>query len=924
MQKATCFFIFVCGLAVAGARQSPAQTNPLVNAFPQDSWREQPPTQMGLDAAKLDDLANQLGGRGCVIKSGYVVKSWGDQTQVADWLSSAKPVLSTMLFFAVEEGLVKSVDQPIRDFGWELKEKDRDISFRHLGSMSSGYARPESAGEAWAYNDFAIQLYQKTLFDRVFKEDAKLAAEKPTRLGVLGFQDGLKFSNKRRLSASVRDFAKIVWFWRNKGAWDGRQILPAKYFNDYMIPQASRNLPATQTAETNDYLKIASYGGGSEHFTKCGPGVYGFNWWFNAPGRQHQNNLTWPDAPSDTVMSCGAGGNNSAFIPSLDVALVCAAGDWNDLRGGDPQSKINKAVGLLAQAAGYKSQTKTLVSGTFKKWQPVTLTFSGPESAEASALNPFTDFRLDVTFQKGDRKFRVPGYFAADGNAAETSAESGHSWRAHFMPDEVGEWKYRVGFRRGNKVALSDNVLSGEPSDFDGLSGTFEILPIDETAKGFYSQGSLRYVGERYLRFTETGSPFLKGGVDSPENFLAFADFDQTLPTHRYEPHAKDANANEPSWQNGKGRNIMGALRYLADQRLNSVYFLTMNVGGDGKDVWPWIAMDQPLRYDCSKLDQWEIVFQQMDRLGLMMHVVHQEQENDQLLDGGELGDQRRLYYRELIARFSHHPALVWNLGEENTNTTPQRKAFAKFIRKLDAYRHPIVIHTFPSQVAEVYSDLVGDPNIEGPSFQFGKAERTHKETVEWLAKSAAAGKPWFACIDEIGPASICLPPDVQDPEHRKEVREGLWANLIGGGSGIEWIVAYDSWPRIPGKHLDIACEDFRPWAQMWKRTTHAIDFFHKYLPFTEMASHDELVDDGLAWCLAKPSEVYAIFVFSGKTTHLELPARSFESHWFDPHRGGDLIPGSVLVGPGRIPLGDPPDGPANDWVCLVQEKKRP
>ena len=30
-------------------------------------------------------------------------------------------------------------------------------------------------------------------------------------------------------------------------------------------------------------------------------------------------------------------------------------------------------------------------------------------------------------------------------------------------------------------------------------------------------------------------------------------------------------------------------------------------------------------------------------------------QENDQMLDGGALGDERKLYYRELIARFSHH-----------------------------------------------------------------------------------------------------------------------------------------------------------------------------------------------------------------------------------------------------------------------------
>ncbi|MEZ5397230.1 MAG: hypothetical protein R2724_31245 [Bryobacterales bacterium] len=34
-------------------------------------------------------------------------------------------------------------------------------------------------------------------------------------------------------------------------------------------------------------------------------------------------------------------------------------------------------------------------------------------------------------------------------------------------------------------------------------------------------------------------------------------------------------------------------------------------------------------RYDVSKLDQWEVVFRHMDRLGLMLHVVTQETEND-------------------------------------------------------------------------------------------------------------------------------------------------------------------------------------------------------------------------------------------------------------------------------------------------------
>ncbi len=318
--------------------------------FPKESWERRPPRELQLDDANLEELAEKLGGRGCVVRHGYVAASWGDQAEVSDWFSSAKPVFSTLLFFAIEEGKVQSVDQPVADFGWDLSEKDHAITFRHLGAMISGYARPEAPGAAWAYNDFAIQLYQKTLFDRVFQDDPKKVIEAPERLGALGFEDGLKFNKNRRISASVRDFARISWFWFHKGEWNCAQILPRRYFDEFQRPQVPKDLPVTRQAETDDYLGIQSFGGGSDHFAKCGPGIYGFNWWFNDTGGQHPETRTWPDAPVDTVMSIGARGNNTAIIPSLGLMLVCAKGDWNDLNAGDANSKINQTLKLLVSA----------------------------------------------------------------------------------------------------------------------------------------------------------------------------------------------------------------------------------------------------------------------------------------------------------------------------------------------------------------------------------------------------------------------------------------------------------------------------------------------------------------------------------------------------------------------------------------------
>lgn len=901
-------------LIVGSSLLFPARAHPLEHqsrVFPGAEWEQRDPQELGVDAASLDKLAELLGGRGCVIEAGYVVKAWGDQAQRGDWMSSAKPVLSTLLFFAVEEGLVKSVDQPIADFGWDLKPKDRGITFRHLGSMTSGYARPEPAGAAWAYNDYAIQLYQKTLFDRVFKQDPKTAAEHPARLGAVGLQDGLEFhASNRRLSASVRDFARIAWLWLNRGRWGDRQILPRRCFDEYMRPQTPKDLPHTQKADTDDYLGIGSYGGDSDHFVKFGAGIYGFNWWFNDTGRLHPEVRTWPDAPPDTIMSVGAGGNCSAIVPSLDLAVICAQGNWGALKAADRTSRMNRMLKLAAQAAGYREEG-VILSGELKKWHTVTLSFFGPETGEQATPNPFADCRLEVTFECGDERRTAPGYYAADGNAAESGAETGRIWRANFTPDREGAWTYRASFRTGPGVAVATDA-AGAPAAFDGACGSFAIGPADKTGRDHRARGMLRYVGQRYLQFAETGEYFLKGGADSPENFLAYYEFDQTPPSHYFGPHAQDWQPGDPAWRGGRGKNIIGALNYLASKGMNSVYFLTMNVKGDGNDVWPWTSSDERRRFDCSKLDQWGIVFSHMDRKGIMLHLVTQEQENDQLLDGGELGPERRLYYRELVARFGHHLALVWNLGEENTNTDAQRRAFAKCIRGLDPYHHPIVVHTFPSQRDEVYEPLLGFAYLEGPSLQMGDMEKTHAETLKWVVRSARKRRPWFVCLDEIGPASTGVKPDAYDPNHDDVRRWALWGNLMAGGAGCEWLFGYN-YP-----HHDLSCEDWRSRDRMWDLTRRAMEFFQEHLPFPEMEPHDTLVEGKGAWCLAKPGEIYAVYAPKAASLRLALAEGDYTVHWYDPRRGGPLVAGKTLKGPGKVNVGSPPREPNRDWAVLV------
>ena len=126
--------------------------------------------------------------------------------------------------------------------------------------------------------------------------------------------------------------------------------------------------------------------------------------------------------------------------------------------------------------------------------------------------NPFLDYRLTVRFahESGSPSYDVPGYFAADGNAGETSAEEGTKWRAHLSPDKPGRWTWRVSFVKGARAAVDPKATVEPVAGADGATGSFDVLPTDKTGRDFRAHGRLQYVGGHYLRFAGSGDFFLK------------------------------------------------------------------------------------------------------------------------------------------------------------------------------------------------------------------------------------------------------------------------------------------------------------------------------------------------------------------------------------------------------------------------------
>lgn len=598
------------------------------------------------------------------------------------------------------------------------------------------------------------------------------------------------------------------------------------------------------------------------------------------------------------------------------------------------------------------------ISGELKQWHKVTLTLDGPFATESdNEPSPFTDlaFSVTITHESGSPKFVVPGYFAADGDAANSNAESGTRWLAHLSPDKTGAWNYRVSFKKGRHAALDGGGSSLKP--FDGQTGSFQIAASNKSGRDFRAQGRLTYLGGHHLQFAGSKQCFLKAGPDSPETLLGYADFDGTtagkpdkVPLKTWQPHVGDWKPGDPTWKDGKGKGLIGALNYLAAKGVNAFSFLTYNAAGDGDNVWPFIERNDKLHYDCSKLDQWGIVFDHATALGLHLHFKLQENESDderlgmnrkpgklaEALDGGKLGHERKLYCREIIARFGHALALNWNIGEENTQSADEVRDMVKYLHDTDPYDHPIVLHTFPPEMGKVYRPLIGDKSLlSGVSLQTSWRQ-SHQRTLQWRNESAAAGRPWVVAHDEQTPASLGVPPDPgykghdgiaaeNDPKGPKgegytaskpytmhDVRKlCLWGHFMAGGAGVEYYFGY----KLPEN--DLVLEDFRSRDKSWDYCRIALNFFRdEKIPFAAMKNANALIgntnDDNSNYCLAKPGELYLIYLPNGGSAKMVNEGKH-TLQWFNPRDGSK---GSVFAFDGTLSAPD-----ANDWLAVIRRQ---
>lgn len=213
---------------------------------------------------------------------------WEDhnETTVSNSFSAAKTVVSMLIGIAIEEGKIKSLDEPVAtylpDFSGKGKEK---ITLRHLLMMASGLDWEESASDPLSEN--AESYYGTDLWGLVHRQQVKaepgkafvyqsgnsqllaFVLEKATGTDLtayaakklwrpMGAESDAFWSLDKKdgdekafccLYSTSRDFARIGKLIANGGRWNGKQLIPAAYFREMIANPdmvTEENVPNTR------------------------------------------------------------------------------------------------------------------------------------------------------------------------------------------------------------------------------------------------------------------------------------------------------------------------------------------------------------------------------------------------------------------------------------------------------------------------------------------------------------------------------------------------------------------------------------------------------------------------------------------------------------------------------------------------------
>ncbi|WP_421763033.1 serine hydrolase domain-containing protein [Ekhidna sp.] len=333
-----------------------------------NQWESKSPTQVGLDQSAIDEavqfaLENEYSGEkdlrlailksfsrepyhklqgptkerggpaGMIIKDGYVVASWGDTKRVDMTFSVTKSYLSTTAGLAVDDGLIWSVKDLVKDYVWDetfMGEHNAKITWEHLLQQTSDWSgalfglydwadRPDREGKfddwkyrklnepgsSYKYNDVRVNVLSYSLLNvwrrplpQVLKERIMDPIGASTTWRWFGYCDSWITMDGQHMQVvsggghhgggvfiSTEDHARFGLLFARKGMWNGDQLISEKWTQQIQTPASAYE-------------------------------SYGYMWWLNKGPR------SWEGLPNHLYYAAGFGGNFIVVDEQNDLVIV--------------------------------------------------------------------------------------------------------------------------------------------------------------------------------------------------------------------------------------------------------------------------------------------------------------------------------------------------------------------------------------------------------------------------------------------------------------------------------------------------------------------------------------------------------------------------------------------------------------------------
>jgi len=332
-------------------------------SWPRDIGRDGSiPTLTDLEEPPYNQLLGPIhprgGPNGLIIRGGKICAEWGDPARPDMTFSIAKSYLSILAGLAVNEGLIRDVDDRVADYvpgdlftgdhngaitwrhllhqtsEWEgtlfdrpdMIDRNRQVGAGTDNSRKGQFRELQAPGNYWEYNDVRVNLLSLSLL-HVFKKPLP-EVTKARILDPIGGSDTWTWMGYDNAWVDIGgtqmqsvpggthwgggihictyDHARMGLLVHNEGQWDGKQIMAAGWTRELRQPCPIR------------------------------PG-YGYLWWLNTDHGE------WPDASENSYCAVGAGTSIVWLDPDNDLVVVAR---WMD------QASVAEFLGLVSAAAG--------------------------------------------------------------------------------------------------------------------------------------------------------------------------------------------------------------------------------------------------------------------------------------------------------------------------------------------------------------------------------------------------------------------------------------------------------------------------------------------------------------------------------------------------------------------------------------------